>query len=191
MAKRPPRYEDLLALPDEVVGEILNGELVTSPRPSNRDSVVSSFLGAKLTNPFSFGSGGPGGWWILDEPELHLGPDILVPDLAGWRKERMPVVPDEPFFTLAPDWICEILSPRTAGIDLKHKLPIYARERVEYAWILNPPDKTLQVMKREGAQWLLLATFSGDDKARAEPFDAVELELGALWPDKPPAPASP
>ena len=185
MATKPATYADLLALPEGLLGQILNGELIASPRPTNRHALATSNLSISLGS-FSFGRGGPGGWWILYEPELHLGGDILVADLAGWRRSRMPEVPDEPFFSLAPDWICEVLSPRTAGIDRVRKLPIYAREGVGHAWLIDPAVKTLEVFRREGDRWFLCSAFSGDEKVRAEPFEAIELELGVLWaPDSP------
>ena len=188
MARTPATYADLIALPETMMGQILGGELVATPRPANRHSLTASNLGGELVSPFTLGrGGGPGGWWILHEPELHLGKDILVPDLAGWRRDRLPEVPDEPFFTLAPDWVCEILSPSTAGIDRVRKMPIYARERVSHAWLIDPVARTLEVFRREGDHWLLLAAHAGDELARAEPFEAIELPLNTLWPAASPA----
>ncbi len=142
-------------------------------------------MGGELTFPFGRGRGGPGGWIILDEPELHLGaePAILVPDLAGWRRERLPSIPDQAYLTLAPDWICEVLSPSTGRFDRAEKLPLYAAENVRYAWLIEPLQHTLEVLRNESGRWLLLATHAGDAKVRAEPFDAIELELSALWAD--------
>jgi Uma2 family endonuclease len=136
-----------------------------------------------LGTPFHRGRGGPGGWVILDEPELHLGPepDVLVPDLAGWRRTRMPEVPDVPAFTLAPDWVCELLSPSTEAIDRADKMPIYAREGVAHAWLVDPQVRTLEVFELDGASWRLRATYRGDRAVRAVPFDAIELDLAALW----------
>ena len=122
-------YEDVLNAPENKVAEILDGELFLSPRPAPRHAAAASSLGGRVGGPFDGGIGGPGGWWILDEPELHFGEHVLVPDLAGWRRERMPAIPDVAFFTLAPDWVCEVLSPSTARIDRGEKLPIYARGR--------------------------------------------------------------
>ena len=110
-----------------------------------------------------------------------MGGDIVVPDLAGWRRERMPEIPDDTAFTLAPDWICEVLSPHTARLDRVKKLPIYAREKVAWAWLVDPVLKTLEVLRLEGPSWLLVAAYAGDDKVRAQPFDAIELELAGLW----------
>ena len=125
-ATRAACYEDLFDLPENLVGEIIGGQLITQPRPAPRHSRASSSLGGALDNPYDKGRGGPGGWWILDEPELHLGGDILVPDLAGWGRERMPRLPETAWFELVPDWVCEVLSPGTCRVDRALKMPIYA-----------------------------------------------------------------
>ena len=179
--RRPATYEDLLAVPDHLVAEILDGELHTSPRPAPRHAVARSGLGGDLMGPFDRGRGGPGGWWILAEPELHLGPDVLVPDLAGWRRTRMPSIPDTAFFAVAPDWVCETLSPSTERIDRGKKLAIYARESVSHVWLVNPIAETLEAYRLEQGRWLLLETCAGDVNARIVPFDAIELELWRLW----------
>lgn len=186
--KKDATYADLEALPENMVGQIVDGELWASPRPASDHALVASVLDGDLSGPFQRGRGGPGGWWILFEPELHFGKHVLVPDLAGWRRTRMPALPRAPFFTLAPDWICEVLSPSTAGLDRVKKLAIYAREGVTHAWLIDPQAKTLEVFRREGPTWLLLSAHAGDERVRAEPFDAIELELCALWlPEGPPA----
>jgi Uma2 family endonuclease len=140
-------------------------------------------LGAAITGPHDRGIGGPGGWWILDEPELHFGQNVLVPDLAGWRRTRMPRLPDTAFFPLAPDWVCEVLSPSTAMLDRAKKLAIYAHEGVAHAWILDPLAWTLEVMRLENGRWTILATHYGNVVVRAEPFADIDLELSALWVD--------
>jgi Uma2 family endonuclease len=183
--KKPATYQDIIDLPEHKVGEIVDGELYVSPRPAARHAKVSSILGMDLGSPFQRGRGGPGGWWIVDEPELHFGQNVLVPDLAGWRRERMPRIPDVPYFELAPDWVCEVLSPSTAKLDVVLKLPKYARAGVKHAWIVDPMNRLLEVFRQEHEQWVLVATFGGDDKVRAEPFEAVELELAELWLDEP------
>jgi Uma2 family endonuclease len=185
-ARREATYEDLLRVPDHLVAEILDGELHTTPRPSPRHADASSGLGGVLRGPFDRGRGGPGGWRILDEPELHLGRDVVVPDLAGWRRERLPRLPDEAFFTVAPDWICEVVSPSTAAIDRVKKLTIYAREGVPHAWLIDPIARTLEVLRLDSGRWTIVTTHAGADTIRAEPFDALDLDLTLLWDDPPP-----
>ena len=178
---RPASYDDLVRLPDNLVAEIVEGELHASPRPAPRHAVAGTRLGNALGPEFD--RAGPGGWWILYEPELHLGADVIVPDWAGWRRERMPRVPDEPFFPLAPDWVCEILSPSTAGLDRGRKLAIYAREGVAHCWLIDPGARILEILQLESGRWTILATHVGDTVVRALPFAEVELPLGALWVD--------
>ncbi len=181
-AERRAGYEDLRRLPEHLVGEIVGGELHTHPRPAPRHAHVYSALGGSLWSPFHDGSGGPGGWWILDEPELHLGGDVLVPDLAGWRRARMPALPDAPWFELAPDWVCEILSPSTAALDRGTKLPIYARQGVAHAWLIDPDARTLEVFERTAdGHWLLLTVLRDEQGVRQPPFDAIEFPLDRLW----------
>lgn len=175
-------YQDLLALPEHLVGEIIDGELVTSPRPGARHTRVSSSLGMDLGNSFDRGDrGGPGGWVILDEPELHIVGQVLVPALAGWRRERMPEIPDVAFFELAPDWVCEVLSPSTMATDRTRKMHHYARAGVNHVWLLDPAPQTLEVYRLDGEGWRVVLTAAGSDRVRAEPFDAIELELGSVW----------
>jgi Uma2 family endonuclease len=183
-ARRRATYQDVLDAPRHLVAEILNGQLRLQPRPAKPHAAAASALGEELGPPFKRGRNGPGGWIILDEPELHLGDDILVPDLGGWRRTRMPaLVADEPFFTLAPDWVCEVLSPRTAQLDRAEKLPVYARERVPYTWLVDPLARTLEVLRLEGDKWLVLEVHKNDARVRAEPFEAFELDLSILWAD--------
>jgi Uma2 family endonuclease len=175
-------YEEIIKLPEGQNGEILDGELFVQPRPAPLHAAAGSVLGGILF-PFFRGPGGPGGWVILAEPELHLGrgPDVLIPDIAAWRRERMPEIPERGVFKLAPDWICEVLSPSTANKDRKRKMRIYAREKVQYAWLIDPKVQTLEAFRPEGERWLLLDTYGGDDKVHIEPFDAIELDLALLW----------
>ena len=183
-ARRFATYQDIVDAPPNKVAEVINGMLHLSPRPAKAHAVAMSALGEELGPPFKRGRGGPGGWIILDEPELHLGSDILVPDLGAWRRERMPaVVTDLPYFTLAPDWACEVLSPSTSKIDRTEKLPIYAREKVSHVWLVDPILRTLEVLRLESQKWLLVDTFADDVRVRAEPFDAIELDLAILWAD--------
>ena len=175
------------AAPPELVAEILDGELFLSPRPARPHANVYSRLGILIGGPFFLGQGGPGGWVILDEPELHLGPrpDKLVPDLVGWRRERLPRAvggPDAPaHYDLAPDWACEILSERTRSRDKGQKMRIYAREGVRHLWHVDPLAHTLEVFRLEEGQWLLVHAFAGEERVRAEPFEALELDLALVW----------
>ena len=180
-ALRRATYDDLLRAPPHVVAEIVAGVLITHPRPAALHARASSRLGAELDGPFDRGRGGPGGWLLLDEPELHLQADVLVPDLAGWRRERMPTLPDTAAFELAPDWVCEVLSPSTEAIDRADKMPIYAREGVGHVWLVDPVTRTLEAFQREGERWLLLGTWRNEALVRVEPFEAFELELAGLW----------
>jgi Uma2 family endonuclease len=180
-AHRPAIYEDLLKVPDHLVAEIVDGELHTNPRPALRHALSSSVLGGEINAAYQRGRGGPGGWWILFEPELHLGPDILVPDIAGWRRERLPTITDLPYCTVVPDWVCEVLSPRTYRLDRVKKPRSYAREGVSWAWLVNPGERTLEVLRLERGRWVIVATHDGDAAVKAEPFEAVTIELLDLW----------
>ncbi|MCB9795738.1 MAG: Uma2 family endonuclease [Alphaproteobacteria bacterium] len=180
-ALRPARYEDLRELPDHVVGEIIGGALHVSPRPASRHAIARGGLLYDLVGPFQRGRGGPGGWLSLAEPELHLGGDVLVPDLAGWRRERMPHDPDVSWFELPPDWICEVISPSTQRIDRAHKLPTYARAGVPWLWLADPQSLTIEVYDLSASPWGLLGVWEGRQKVRLPPFDAVELDLDLIW----------
>ncbi len=180
-SKRPATYADVLALPPHLVGEVLAGDLYTSPRPRLRHARAAAWLDRRLGPPFDDGVGGPGGRWILVEPELHFGAEIVVPDLAGWRKERLPEFPDVAYLELAPDWVCEVLSPSTERIDRGLKMRTYAREGVKHLWLLNPEARTLEVLRLQGENWLVSAVHSGDEAIRVEPFREIELDLVSLW----------
>ena len=198
VTRRPPESESternapsveaaFQAAPEEMVSEILDGELHLSPRPARPHANVASRLGMVIGTPFMLGQGGPGGWVIIDEPELHLGPrpDKLVPDLAGWRRERMPdaVGGDEApaHYDLVPDWACELLSERTRSRDKGQKMRIYAREGVGHLWHVDPLTRTLEIFRLQENQWLLVHSFTGEARVRAEPFEALELELALVW----------
>ena len=174
-------YEKWLELPEHVVGEIIKGELHVSPRPAPKHARASTKLSGQLDGPFDAGSNGPGGWIILFEPEIHLESNIMVPDIAGWRRERMPQIPDEAFFSIVPDWACEVLSPSTAVLDRTKKMPLYASQGVKHFWLVDPIIRTLEVYENDHMNWKLLYTYANDDKVRAAPFDAIEIELSALW----------
>ncbi|MGH8593383.1 MAG: Uma2 family endonuclease [Gammaproteobacteria bacterium] len=181
-AERPATYEDLCQVPAHLVAQIIHGQLITLPRPAPRHARASSIVGGKLVPAYDEGNGGPGGWWILDEPELHLGADILVPDLAGWRRERLPTLPETAYFELPPDWVCEVLSPATARMDRVDKLGIYAAQGVAHAWIVDPDAKTLEVFALSEGHWRLDVALKESDEVCAPPFDAIRFSLAALWP---------
>jgi Uma2 family endonuclease len=181
-AERFATYEDLCQVPDHKLAQILHGQLIVLPRPAPKHALASSSLGGSLFPPMAGGGGGPGGWWILDEPELHLGRHILVPDLAGWRRERMPALPETAYFSLPPDWACEVLSPSTAQIDRVDKLPIYAEFGVGHVWLVDPDTQTLEVFALREGRWRLECAFKAADEVCAPPFEAVRFGLGGLWP---------
>ena len=183
-SEAPPRatYQDVLDAPAHRVAEIVDGTLHTHPRPAPLQALAKSYLGYRLAGAFDKGRGGPGGWWIIFEPELHLGEDIVVPDVVGWRRERMPDFPDTAYATLAPDWACEVLSASTRKLDLHGKRPVYAREGVEHLWLVDPADRTLEAFELREGQWVLIATAQDDDPVCIRPFDAVTFSLGDLWP---------
>lgn len=183
--KRPATYQDVLDAPEHMVAELIDDQLYLSPRPAGPHSLVSSYLGGELIPPFAHGRGGPGGWIILDEPELHLGKRVLVPDLAGWKRERMSTVPEDHKFTIAPDWICEVASKSTEKFDRATKLPVYARAGVGHAWLVHPGMRLLEVLRLTDGHWTVIDTFTDNEVVRAEPFDAIELTLATLWKDLP------
>jgi Uma2 family endonuclease len=185
---RKATYDDVLNAPENKVAEILDGELVLSPRPGPGHAHAQSGLGGLLIPPFRYGRGGPGGWWVLAEPELHLGDHVLVPDLAAWRRERMPAMPATTWFSITPDWVCEVLSPSTERIDRGHKLRIYAEAGVLHAWLVNPIERTLEVLRLHEGHWLITGVFSGSDSVQAEPFEAVTIALADLWAEPEEAP---
>lgn len=180
-ARRRATYQDVLDAPPNKIAEIIKGELHLSSRPRYKHSSVARALVALLTFPFDFGIGGPGNWIILIEPELHLSDEILVPDLAGWRCERLPEVEDVAFETLAPDWICEVLSRSTEAVDRADKMPTYATHGVQHAWLVHPIRRTLEVFRLQSDKWLTLATHRDDQRVHAEPFEELELDLSLVW----------
>lgn len=187
-ARRRATYADVLAAPEDKIAEVIQGVLHLSPRPSAAHAAAGSAIGEELGPPFKRGKGGPGGWLILDEPELHLEEHILVPDLAGWRRERMPLLPNEPFIDVIPDWVCEILSPGTSRRDRIEKKPLYASLGVSYLWLVDPKHRTLETVQLLDGRWTDMGNFADDARPRAVPFDAIEFELGALWADVAPPP---
>jgi len=173
-------YKDLLEVPENLVAELIDGELYTWPRPGSPHARAGTALAGIVFRHFDQGEEGPGGWWIVAEPELHLS-GVYVPDIGGWRRERMPEYPDTSGCTVRPDWVCEIQSPGNARHDRVIKLPKYAKDGVPYVWLLDPLLQTLEVLRLENDRWIVAGNYGGDDKVRAEPFDAVELNLAVLW----------
>ena len=181
--KHGATYQDVVDAPEHKVAELIDGELHLSPRPGGLSTVAASVLGSELVPPFHRGRGGPGGWIILDEPEVHFGEDVIIPDLAGWRRDRLPVIPDTAFFTVPPDWVCEVLSPSTERIDRVQKLPLYASWGIGHAWLVPPRRRWLEAYRLHEGKWLWIGIYKDDDTVRIEPFEAIELDLAALWAD--------
>lgn len=180
---QPTLYQQLESLPEGLTGEILNGQLHTQPRPSGLHVLVESALLGTLHPPYHRGNGGPGGWWILVEPEVHFVRDIevAIPDIAGWRRERLPTLPEDHRFQVAPDWVCEILSPSTASKDREVKLPLYAHYGVAYAWLIDPRRRRLEAYGLENGEWRLLADAAEDATLTVAPFGEIKLVLGEIW----------
>lgn len=182
-APRLATYEDVLAAPPHMIAQLVNGELHLQPRPAGPHGVVASGLGMDLGNPFQRGRGGPGGWIIIYEPELHLGRDVVVPDLAAWRVEHPPELSAN-YFTVPPVWVCEIISPRSGRLDRGPKADLYARVGVAFLWLVDPEANLIEAFSRAEGAWLRVGAWGGDVSARIPPFDAIELELGPLWVKK-------
>jgi Uma2 family endonuclease len=185
-ARRRATRADLEALPESVVGELIRGVLHTMPRPRPRHGNAAAAVSGDLYGPFDRGRGGPGGWWIVVEPGVRLAAldiDEIVPDVAGWRRETLPALPEH--FVTAPDWVCEVLSPSTRRHDLITKRPLYAEAGVRWMWIVDVDARTLIASRLHDGKWLELGTWSDDDVARVEPFDAIEVRLADLWGDPP------
>lgn len=189
LAKTKATYEDLYSIPEHTTGEIIDGELVVTPRPSRKHVYTATALGGEITSPYQFGRGGPGGWIILVEPEIKLADAIVVPDLAGWKRERFPVSEESNWISVVPDWVCEILSPTTFRTDKVKKMPLYARHAVAHIWLIDPAAMTLDAFRlepvpepaHESGRWLLLGSYAEKDRVRVEPFEALEIKLEDLW----------
>ena len=181
-ASRRATYQDVLDAPPDKVAEVVDGTLYIFHRPAFPHARAGSRLGMVIGTPFDLGRGGPGGWWIVDEPQLHLGEDIVVPDIAGWRRERMPVFPDTAYTMLAPDWVCEVLSPSTRKLDLGGKSAVYARAGVGYIWFVDPVARSLEAYVLRGGKWVEIATLHEDATVSLPPFEAISFSLGDLWP---------
>jgi Uma2 family endonuclease len=185
-AKRRATYADLKAVPSHLVAEIIDGDLLTHPRPSPRHSITSNALAYELTGPFQKSRGGPGGWVFAGEPELHLGPQVLVPDLAGWHRKRLSAYPETSYFTVVPDWICEVLSASTERRDRAVKKRKYAEAGVSYLWIVDPRQQLLEAFSLLDGRWLASGAWTAAETVAAPPFDAITFSLADLWPlDRP------
>ncbi|MDY0039446.1 MAG: Uma2 family endonuclease [Desulforhabdus sp.] len=181
-ARRKATYDDLYGIPEDTVGEIINGELIVTPRPSRMHGFSAYALGGELLPPYQFGrGGGPGGWIIIGEPEIKFGDNFLVPDIAGWRRERFPHSESTNWISVTPDWITEILSPSTVRVDRIKKMAIFAEHQVSHLWLIDPTAKTLEVFRLESGGWLLKSVFGEDDMVRVEPFTDIEIDLKNLW----------
>ena len=174
-------YQDVLDAPPHKVAQVVRGVLHVHPRPTLPHAVAAGALNINIGSPFGFGRGGPGGWWILPEPELHLGEDIVVPDIAGWRKERMPKFPDAAYCAVPPDWVCEVLSPSTRQFDTGEKKDVYSRERVRHLWMADPDARVLEAFEWRGGGWFLIGTRTDDMPVSLPPFEAISFDLGDLW----------
>ncbi|HEY5817220.1 MAG TPA: Uma2 family endonuclease [Mesorhizobium sp.] len=184
--KRPATYADLEAVQPHLVAEIIDGELMTHPRASPRHGATANSLGDELTGPFQKGRGGPGGWVFFIEPEVKFGGDILVPDIAGWRRERLPALPERNYFEVAPDWVCEVLSGSTEKRDRTLKMRIYGEAGIPHIWLIDPRLQILEAFANVGGRWTKVGDWNSDDAVRAPPFDAISFSLADLWPLDPP-----
>ena len=179
--REPARFEDLQTVPGHLTGEILDGELVVSPPPTAQAVLTRAALNAELARRWGGAEGGgSAGWWLADGVQVRLGLNALVPDITGWRRQRLQRAPGA-VVDVAPDWVCEILTPSTAIIDRTRKLGLYARHGVAWAWLIEPVHRTVEVLWLEGDEWVVAGNYGGDQKARIPPFDAIELQLGGLW----------
>ncbi len=180
-ARKRATYDDVLSSPPHAVAEIVDGVLYQSPRPALPHAVAATAVGAELGLPFTRSRGGPGGWIILVEPEIHLRDDVIVPDWGGWRRSTLPLLPDDPYLAVRPDWVCEVASPSTRALDRGAKLEVYQREQVTHVWIIEPLDRFLEVLELDGETYRIVQRVSGDTPARLRPFEAIEFDVAALW----------
>jgi Uma2 family endonuclease len=190
---RRATYADLEAVPAGKVAELIDGQLYVFPRPAPRHLDAQGELVEVIRGRFQKGRGGPGGWWILAEPEVHFpepaepgGKQVVDPDVAGWRREQMPELPETAYFALSPDWVCEVLSPSTEDHDRRTKMPLYAHNGVRWAWLVDPVARTLEVYVLGGnRKWERPTIHRDDARVPVVPFDAIELDLAELWTPAP------
>jgi Uma2 family endonuclease len=171
-----------------LITEVIDGKLYASPQPAQQHAKVASRIGMIIGSAYDLGEGGPGGWWVVDKPELHLDADILVPDLGGWRRDRMPEYPETSGCNIVPDWVCEVLAPTFGRVDRGRKAPAYARKNVEYLWLIDPLGEFIEVKHLKNGRWRDEGFFGGDDIVRAEPFADVEFNASTLWTSPLPSP---
>ncbi len=181
-ARKRATYDDLYNIPENMTGEIIDGQLYATPRPSRKHVRTVYSLGYVIGRSYDFDErGGPGGWIFLPESEIQLDGDTFVPDLAGWRKERFPAEEDHNWISVAPDWVCEILSPSSIRHDRITKIGTYAKHRIPYFWLVDPVAKILEVFKLESGRWTVAGAYAENEKVRAEPFQEIEIDLANLW----------
>jgi Uma2 family endonuclease len=180
-AKKKASYEDLCRIPENMTGEIIDGELIVTRQPPRSHVYTVSTLDKEIGPPYQLGQGGPGGWIILVRPEIMLQGNIMVPDLAGWRKERFPQHEGQNSISVAPNWVCEVHSPWTVQVDKIRKMPLYARHSVEHVWLIDRIARMMDVFRLEAGRWFLLGSFAGKNNVRVEPFQEIEIALGDLW----------
>jgi Uma2 family endonuclease len=184
---RDATYQAVIDAPEHMVAELIDGDLYAWPRPDGPHARFATALAMDIGPPYDRGRSGPGGWWIVFEPEVHfiLNEQVLVPDLGGWRRERMPRIPKDQRFVVTPDWVCEVISPSSLRVDRSKKMRIYAEHGVAWMWLVDPIGRTLEVLTLDGNNWKYVATFTGEDVLRAEPFPEAEIDLGSIWgPDE-------
>jgi len=180
-AKKKATYDDICGAPENMVAEIVAGELILTPRPARKHGYTSTTLVEEIGPPYHRGRGGPGGWIFIVEPEIMLGEDIFVPDIAGWKAERFIREEEQNPVSVAPDWVCEVLSRSTFRLDRVRKMPKYAAYGVGYLWFIDPEHKTLEIYRLESSRWFMLGAFDGAEKVRGEPFQEIEIDLSDLW----------
>ena len=183
---RKATYQDVLDAPAHLVAEIMGGDLYLRERPAPRTGLAMSRLSAGLQGAFALGRSAPDplfvqDWWILREPELRLGGQILAPDLVGWRRERMERLPDTQYLTLAPDWVCQVLSTEQHRRELPDRRRLYARERVRHLWLVHLAERALEAFELRHGGWVPIATAKDDEPVSIRPFDAITFSLGDLW----------